>query len=55
MGLGGFVAVQLQAERVEADSLDTLLHHLKGCHLLGDKEHSFALEQRIGDHVGDGL
>ena len=49
------VAVQFQAEGSEADLLQSTFHHFKGSHLLGHEEHALALEERIGDQVGDGL
>ena len=55
MLLGHFVAVQFQAERVEPNLCQSLLHHFKGGHLLRHEKHSFALIQCIGYHVGDGL
>ena len=49
------VAMQFQAEGSEADLLQTTFHHFKGSHLLGHEEHALALEERIGDQVGNGL
>ena len=55
VALGHLVGVHLQAEGVEADFGKTFLHHLKGRHFLCHEEHAAVVEERVGDHVGDGL
>ena len=55
MGFRRLVTVQFQAERIDADGFESFLHDLECRHFFGDKQHALALEQRIGDHVGDGL
>ena len=55
VALRHLVGVQLQAERVQADFLQSLLHHLEGSHLLGHEQHAPTVVEGIGNHVGDGL
>ena len=47
--------MQLQAERCETDRLQPPVNHGQCCHLFRDKQHRFALTQRVGNDVGDGL
>ena len=49
------VGMQLQTERIESDLGKALLYDGERGHLFRDKEHGFALVERIGDHVGDRL
>ena len=53
--LVGFVGVQLQTKILQPDAFEALMHHLQGSGFLGHKEHSFAVPQTMGNHVGNGL
>ena len=55
MALRHLVGVQFQAERIQSDLFQSLLHHLEGRHLLGHKQHTTPVIEGIGYHVGDGL
>ena len=49
------VGVQLQAEGIQPDGCQPLLHHGQSCHFFRHKQHGTAVVQGIGDHIGNGL
>ena len=49
------LAVQVQAELVQAGVTQALAHDLQRGHLLADEKHALAAAQALGDDVGDGL
>ena len=51
----GFVGMKFEAERVEPQLAQALLHDRQRRHLLGDEEHSLAPRQRVDDQSRDGL
>ena len=53
--LPGFVGMELQAERIQADLIQPFLDNLERRLLFGHEEHPLALVKRIGDNVGNGL
>ncbi len=54
-GLLRVVGVHVEAERPEADLVETLLHHLQSGALLRHEEHALPSVQGVGDDVRDGL
>ena len=55
MGLGDFVGMQLQTERVKSDFGQTFLNDTESGHLLCYEEYALPLVECVGNHVGDGL
>ena len=53
--LRGLVGMQFQTEGCQSDLFQSRLYHRQGSHLLSNEEHTLALVQRIGYHIGDGL
>src|SRR5699024_6920847 len=48
-------AVEVQGEIGEPHLLQAGLHHVEGRLLLGHEQDGFALEEAVGDEIGDGL